>query len=476
MTKRWKKLVLFLVCWCMPGLLLMRVCGFFTALSHFMGSVPSREKAIVAGVLDVVSMPLQIVVFGPQVLCDYIRANTGERGRKSRAAKQRQMEVQKYKEELSRDFSKAYSTEEFLSKTNTPAREALRDWLSAYGVNRPEREQLDRLVEQLISSPDVAIALSPILNQKNLSNDSKRKLCVRLAEVCRSRPENERLSILCSIEDCLTDVELKGMISGADDTIDKALRRIVEKREKRRRSEVAAAARRKEEEEAHRRKVEESRRERERRDEELRNLASNMTGKPDDFKLALEMKDEPIVATVWASLLSDSLKPLPAENIRALAAKVTEPGARMQCYCRELFRRPELTADDLRWLYPRILEKLQERSQWGRSGSQCAGALIKNVNFPPDLVRESYDDQRLVELRIHYVYRHRTSESADGEELRKLRIECDELKREFMNGKLPFDQYNAKRFELSKKFLPTKCPNDWVRTLPGGRSRGGRHE
>ena len=99
-----KKFLKFLFYWCLPGLLLLPIGGCFSCLSHFMGSKPSTGEAIVAGALDVATMPVQIVVLGPIIAKEYIDANTGERGRKKREAERRRKELDRYKEMLTSDL------------------------------------------------------------------------------------------------------------------------------------------------------------------------------------------------------------------------------------------------------------------------------------------------------------------------------------------------------------------------------------
>ena len=62
---------------------------------------------------------------------------------------------------LTSDFSQVYRNDEFFSITNTPARDALHEWLSAYGIHHPSKEEMDPFVERLIAVPEVAAALMP---------------------------------------------------------------------------------------------------------------------------------------------------------------------------------------------------------------------------------------------------------------------------------------------------------------------------
>ena len=62
-------------------ILALSTSGCFTAMSHFSGAQPSTSVNIVAGTLDVVTFPLQVVFFGPMVVEEWVNENTGEGAR-----------------------------------------------------------------------------------------------------------------------------------------------------------------------------------------------------------------------------------------------------------------------------------------------------------------------------------------------------------------------------------------------------------
>lgn len=120
----------------------------------------------------------------------------------------------------------------------------------------------------------------------------------------------------------------------------------------------------------------------------------------DEFAKALPVRGERIVVDSWEYRFRDTAKPLPLENVRKLAEILTEPGEPLNMCCGTLFKRPELTEDDLRGLYARILKKLEEDGEWQQNGWLYVGALIKNPRFPADLSRASYEEPLLSELRV----------------------------------------------------------------------------
>ena len=465
-----KKFLKYLFYWCVPGLLLLPIGGCFTAMSHFMGSSPSTGGAIVAGTLDVVTMPAQIVVFGPMIVADCIRQNTGECGRRKREAERRRKEVERYEEMLTSDFSQALCNEEFFSTTNTPAREALCHWLSAYGTHHPSREEIEPFVERLIEAPEAAVELTSVFYQRNLSDELKRKLCLSLVEFSRSQDSARRSGIVRLADKILSDEDLRGLISEAQDETSSALSDIMHKREEQRereRKEAEAMAARQQAEEAElRKRREEANRMRQQLIKELREAASNIDKEGDEFWNTLSLRRLPIIVGLWSSRLRNSSNSIPPENVRNLAEVLTEPGEPLNECCGPLFRRTELTEDDLRGLYPRVLKKLEENGEWRGQGWRCAGALIKNPNFPSDLVKASYSEPLLTELRAIYVFHHGNSLDVTYGELQQFELECDGLKRECRSGKISLEECNAKRFELTKKYLPEECPEDWVRSIP----------
>ena len=464
MKRFWK----FLACWCIPGLLLLPIGGCFSIGAHFMGGSPSTAEAIGCGALDVVTMPVQLLVFGPMMLHECIDANTGERGR----LKRRRKDIERIKQELTADFSRVYSDGEFLSPSNTVQREALGEWLGYCNANHPDRELIDPLAERLLNDHDAAYALMPILGQKNLSPDLKKRLCVSLVEGVRTRTRDHQSNVVNYIFNCkhLSEDELKALMSDKSDSTDKVigecLRMSEMARMDRRRREEEYAARRKAEAEGSRKRDLERRRAWERRTAELRELAKNIEAGHDEFMKSLPERGESVVANSWRWRMHSAANPLPPENVRKLAEVLTEPGEPMSVCCRELFLRPELTEEDLRGLYPRVLKKLEEEGEWQCEGWRCAGALIKNPHFPSDLARASYDEPLLSELRIVYIFHHVHSRDLAKDELQKFEQECDGLKRDCLQGKLSFKKGTARRFKLTKQYLPDECPDDWVKSIP----------
>ena len=468
-----KKVLRVVVCWCIPGMLLLPLGGCFSAMSHFMGASPSTGEAIGCATLDVVTMPVQAAVIGPFVLKECIDANTGERGR----AKRRQEEIGRYKQglkqELTADFSKVYSDAAFISPTNTPARETLGEWLGHYNVNHPRREEIDPLAERLLNDYDAAYALRSILAQKNLSPDLKKRLCVSLVEGSRTRTMDRQSKVvnLMLKRNYLSESELRSLISDKGDSTDKvieeSLRACAEAREEERKRGEEYAARvsaEAAEREAERRKREEERqRAQELRYKELQELAKGLKGGADEFRAALAVRNELAVCRAWAEMLNHGRDALPAENVRLLAEMMTEPGEPGRFYLRYLFPRLELTDKDLRRLYPRVLAKLREPGEWQKEGWRYAAALITNRNFPPDLVRLSYDEPLLTEFRICYVRHHWRPDGTKRNELelQKFTQECDALKHDCEKGKISFDASSTRRFELTKKYLSAECPDDW---------------
>lgn len=464
-----KKFRRFLICWCIPGLLLLPIGGCFTALSHFMGNSPSVPERIIAGTLDVATMPVQIAVFGPMILHDYIERNTGEAGRQKRERERWEKAVTQHQKLLDEDFCKVYEIGDFLSATNTPAREALNRHLMYYKNQQLDHAAADRLGTRMLEQPELLLALGCVLRQQNMTPELRTRLARTLVQTCHSRPPEDLWGVLHHALNVLDDDALRAEMSPNDDAVDKTLARELkgrdEARERERRRVEEDAAQRKADEERSRQEAIERQKAWEKRREKLMALAREIEGTPEAFRKSLGVRGEMIVSNHWRTRLRNTAQPLPVENVRALADAVTQPGEPPRPYARELFLRPELTDADLRRLYSRVLTKLKEKGDWQRDGWRDAGALIKNPNFPADLARATYTEPLLVELRIVYVFHHAMPDVPRGE-LQAFEQRGDALRRDCEAGKITLEKCCRERGKLAAKYLPSECPADWIQSIP----------
>ena len=102
----------------------------------------------------------------------------------------------------------------------------------------------------------------------------------------------------------------------------------------------------------------------------------------------------------------------------------------------------------------------------GRRKRRNGGSVGKRRIVVGSSVFASFGEPLLTELRIVYVFHHVHSRDFEKGELPKFEQECDGLKRECRSGKISLEECNAKRFKLTKKYLPEECPEDWIKSIP----------
>ncbi len=120
-------------CWLNPlliAVLLLLVSGCFSTLGNLNinGGGASTGEKVLFGAMDAVTLPAQIVVFGPFIVGAYIDENTGERGRQKRAREAHQKKVESYRSLLKENFDNLYSNSDFMCVTNQAAMEGLAKW------------------------------------------------------------------------------------------------------------------------------------------------------------------------------------------------------------------------------------------------------------------------------------------------------------------------------------------------------------
>ena len=183
----------------------LALSGCFTAMSHFMGASPSPGEQIVVGALDVVTLPAQVVVFGSMLIMEAIDANTGERGRQNRMDKERSA----LRERLDADFGLIYSDPDYLSPTNTLAREAVKEYFRHRGCNALRPDDVRRLAEVVASRHELAETLDAIWYRDEAPVESRMKAAggVEANKEAHAHPEALIFDILC--HDVVPDDELE---------------------------------------------------------------------------------------------------------------------------------------------------------------------------------------------------------------------------------------------------------------------------
>lgn len=449
----------YLVC-----VVMLPLSGCFTAMSRFMHS-PGIGEAIAAGTLDVATLPVQIVVLGPLMLSEYIDENTGERGRKTKEREKFNEEVAKYERRLDSDFSLAYTDEAFLSDdTETPAHKALHKWLGEYGIHRPKQQQIDAFAEKIIETPKQANAYRVVLNQKNMSPTVKGKLCKALIEYARTLQADEQRSAASYIAPYLTDDEIKALISSEEDYVDGELQECLNRRDRRREEDHQREARKKAQKEEYDRCRKAMLEARILREKQLIELSKGIDGGSEEFQQALAVRHEMVVANIWQRRFADKKAEFPPENIKNLAYAYTQSDEPLSFCCTTLFSRPELSADDVRELYGRMLYKLAKGKTQNIANCSLVGSLVKNEKCPPDVIEASYREPLLADLRRMYIIHH--FHHFEGKARDNFMKNAEMLFDEFSKGKgMSYERYSEKLFKLTKPLLPRECPEDWVKCI-----------
>lgn len=445
---------------------MLPLSGCFTAMTHFMGGTPSTGEAIAAGALDIVTFPVQVVMFGSLALCEYVDNNTGDKGRRNKELAEFNREVMNYEQMLNSDFTLAYTDDVFLSdEIGDTAHVALRRWLFSYGAHRPEQPQVDAFARKLMELPRQADYYRVVLNQKNLSPEVKKKLCIVLIEYARTQLEDEQRSIAYYIATYLDDEEIKASISSANDFVDQVFQKRLDQKaqqeeEKRQREEQRKAQ---QEEDARLKKAMQEAKIL--RDKQLIELAKGINGEEEEFQKAFAVRHEGVVASMWIRSFADKKAEFPPENIKRLAYAYTQIDEPVSHCCHTLFSRPELSADDVRALYGRMLLKLRKIEARDVSICYLVGSLVKNKNCPPDVIEASYREPLLANLHRIYVVHH-YDPNEDIKAIEKYESKANKLLNEFVHAKeMTYEQYSEKLFKLTKPLLPKECPDDWAKYL-----------
>ncbi len=476
--KKWLK---FLMYWITSGLivaLVSPVSGCFSLVGNINinGGGASTGEKIVLGALDVVTLPVQIVVFGPFVVAECIDANTGERGRIKRETQAHQEAVETYKERLSKDRDCFLVDPDFSCPTNKAAMEALDGWL---WHNKIPAEKIRPFAEKVLASPGLLRNLRGLWAQAELSNDDRRKAfhaAVNLYLAEEGEEAFELVWFLVDREDSeIPDEELKFLLEnkvGANERLKKGFQRVLKRREERRvekkrrqeaekKAKEVELARQKAFAERNRKLMEIQEKERLRHIERLKPFIASLE-KPDGsfLRAPLIWHRDKYVETAWARRLQQRKEPIPVENLRRLAEAVLQTGGRMPNYTDELLRRSEFTAEDLRLYYGWIIRSL--RHGLARDELGVVLAVLANPNVPEDVVRATYTEPKLVALRYTY-FAHRHNGTVSIEEMRRVLDRENETR----SDKKVSPEKKTKLLQKEiKKFLPKDCPSDWRKWLP----------
>ncbi|MBQ9432038.1 MAG: hypothetical protein IJU44_10865 [Kiritimatiellae bacterium] len=155
--------------------MMMFCAGCFSAMKKGLGGIDGGDSSI--GVteilLDAVTLPAQIVLFGPPLIYEMIDASTGERGAKERAAKKWWKAKREARNTLERDYDSIFADGRYFSATNTPQREMLVDWLCWYNISQLTTQQVVRTVGKIMEEPSLLRPLAPICMRGGMTAEQR---------------------------------------------------------------------------------------------------------------------------------------------------------------------------------------------------------------------------------------------------------------------------------------------------------------
>lgn len=465
-----KRLTLLTVSVC---ILSLSMSGCFTAMSHFMGTQPSTSGKIVAGTLDVVTFPVQAVVFGPMVVGEWVDANTGEGARLRQRAKERTA----LREKLKADFSLIYANPEYLAPTNTIAREAVEEYFRYQGCNSLKREDAVRLAEIAASRHELAETLSPIWWRGDIPVEIRTRAVAAIEAGKADHPNPQSLIRNILSHEGVADAELARIVAQRDAcpiAAAAATETLEERRRNRERKEKLEAERkawqekvRAQEEEKRCIRAEEERRQREIRqaeilkhNEEMRRVATNIWSDVGRFAEVVENVNDDIVRRALSRALYEKSRAVPEANLKMLVDSALSGGPCNFNVLRVALKRSELSAETLRGYYDDLvkLQLEQERVEF-------MTGYLANPNLPIDISRRAWREPSLSECRKQY-FAHRVCLDIDKSERERAYAELDELARERGKKKLKRVEWTKRLDRILKKYLPKDVPEDWTKAMP----------
>ena len=448
--------------------------GCFSLLNRF-GSwdhEPSTTSKVVAGTLDVATSPVQIVVFGPPLLCAWIDENTGENGRRKREREHFAEEKQMSRGELAKDFQVVYSCPDYLALTNTPAREALSDYLNCNWRDLSQTNA-NRLADISLEHVELLTPFQSVWRNENIPLPM-RMTAVEKLEGLHDNSHDARSTMWAILGNkSLSDEDLEGVAGHAngEGLASKVVAEVLSRRKRERENQ----ARQLEHEREWKRKQEEERRkmaaeERQKRiarqeeirrhNEEMRRLAKNITAEPEAFAEVIPYLGDDVVENAVYRALMKKEQPFPATNLVCIIDESIRSKRRHQHVLRMALKRRELTAEQLRAYYPKVLEL-----QRIEGVSECMSGLVANPNLPVDVARAAWHEPQLAEVRDTYLY-HVVLLQMGADERERFRAERRAAEAEWGKKCKGRSDRNKRLDSFQWKYLPKEMPEGWTRALP----------
>ena len=453
---------------------LLPLTGCFSLLNGFgaWDHEPSTTSKVVAGTLDVATSPVQIVVFGPPLLCAWIDENTGENGRRKREREHFAEEKQMSRGELAKDFQVVYSCPDYLALTNTPAREALSDYLNCNWRDLSQTNA-NRLADISLEHVELLTPFQSVWRNENIPLPM-RMTAVEKLEGLHDNSHGARSTMWAllgnkSIPDNVLE-ELVNDKSGERQSskiaADVLSQRKREREDKARELEREREWKRKQEEERRKMAAEERQKriarqeEIRRHNEEMRRLVKNITAEPEAFAEVIPYLGDDVVENAVYRAVMKKEQPFPATNLVCIIDESIRSKRRHQHVLRMALKRRELTAEQLRAYYPKVLEL-----QRIEGVSECISGLLANPNLPVDVARAAWHEPQLAEVRDTYLY-HVVLLQMGADERERFRAERRAAEAEWGKKCKGRSDRNKRLDSFQRKYLPKEMPEGWTRALP----------
>ena len=453
---------------------LLPLTGCFSLLNGFgaWDHEPSTTSKVVAGTLDVATSPVQIVVFGPPLLCAWIDENTGENGRRKREREHFAEEKQMSRGELAKDFQVVYSCPDYLALTNTPAREALSDYLNCNWRDLSQTNA-NRLADISLEHVELLTPFQSVWRNENIPLPM-RMTAVEKLEGLHDNSHDARSTMWAILGNkSLSDEDLEGVAGrvNGEGLASKVVAEVLSRRKRERENQ----ARQLEHEREWKRKQEEVRRkmaaeERQKRiarqeeirrhNEEMRRLAKNITAEPEAFAEVIPYLGDDVVENAVYRAVMKKEQPFPATNLVCIIDEAIRSRRRHQHVLRMALKRQELTAEQLRAYYPKVLEL-----QRIEGVSECMSGLLANPNLPVDVARAAWHEPQLAEVRDTYLY-HVVLLQMGADERERFRAERRAAEAEWGKKCKGRSDRNKRLDSFQRKYLPKEMPEGWTRALP----------
>ncbi len=468
--KKWLK---FLMYWLTPGLivaLVSPVSGCFTALTGICGSASTSEKLVTVP-LDIVTFPIQLLVFGPILIDQYIDENTGERGRRNRELKVYNKAVEHYCNLLRENPENLCTHPDFRCATNKTAMAGVKKWyrylprhsvdkVRSYGMTMLYSPALLRQQGDIFDRFDFTIAerrqaYDAVLNLYLKDGDAESLDLVKRLFTPAKVSDAELMTLLSG--SAVTRPSLAQAVQGELDCRERKRKEALEREEREKRWKAEEKEREKRRQAAWLAKQREEMRKRQEHIEKMKVLAQTLYQEGLAFREALVECQDREIQRIWSRFLRNEKKLIPIENLRLLAETVLQPGVKSLEYAPLLFFRPEWESEDLRRCYELMIKRLEA----GYYETRRVANLLRHPRMPEDIICASYTELYLINLQYTYLA-HRGNNSISEEEFNRIMSYKSEINN---NENIPV----KKRCKLLRKkirgLMPKKCPADWLQFI-----------